>query len=328
MTSTLTCPIGRTIIGESAAIRRLRELIAIAAPSRLPVLVQGPTGAGKELVASALHAASKRPGPLVPFNVCAIGDSVFEAALFGHVRGAYTGAITDAPGLLREAHQGTVFFDEISGLHLALQAKLLRAVETRAFRPVGATRDVQSDFRVVAATNERLDLLVNERRFRSDLAHRLSAVVINVPPLAERLEDVPLLVRHFLDRAGFSETIVTPQGIERLQAEDWPGNVRQLQYTIEWAAVLDAPVVGTEAIEASLGQRVADNGNGRGGASLSTERRALQLLLERHGWNTLVAAQELGVHRATLYRRMKRLQLVVPADAFLRERPAQAHGAR
>jgi DNA-binding NtrC family response regulator len=312
--SASACPIARTIIGESLAIRQLRELIALAAPSRLAVLVQGPTGAGKELVAAALHAASGRSGPLVPFNVCAIGESVFEDALFGHVRGAYTGAVSDTPGLLREAHGGTVFLDEISGLQLALQAKLLRAVETRAFRPVGATHDVRSDFRVVAATNERLDLLVAERRFRADLAHRISGVVIHVPPLVERLEDVPLLVRHFLDRAGFTHTTVTRDAIVRLQAYDWPGNVRELEHTVEWAAVLSAPVLGKEAVEAALAQRTA----GVAPAMPSVERRALQQLLERHRWNTESAARELGIHRATLYRRMKRLRLSVPMDIFVR----------
>jgi serine/threonine-protein kinase PknK len=316
MTGSLSASaIERTIIGESVAVRRLRELIALAAPSRLPVLVQGPTGAGKELVAGALHAASGRPGPLVPFNVCAIGESVFEDALFGHVRGAYTGAVSDTPGLLREAHRGTVFLDEISGLQLSLQAKLLRAVETRAFRPVGATRDVQSDFRVVAATNDRLDLLVAERRFRVDLAHRLSAIVIHVPALVDRLEDVPLLVRHFLDRAGFAHTTVTRDAITRLQAHDWPGNVRELEHTVEWAAVLCAPVLGKEAVEAALGQRAID---APAPVFPSVERRALEALLERHRWNTLTAARELGIHRATLYRRMKRLRLSVPADVFVR----------
>jgi DNA-binding NtrC family response regulator len=310
--------IARTIIGKSAAIRRLRELIALAAPSRLPVLVQGPTGAGKELVAAALHAASGRRGPLVPFNVCAISESVFEDALFGHVRGAYTGAVNDTPGLLREAHGGTVFLDEISGLALPLQAKLLRAIETRSFRPVGGPRDVQSDFRVVAATNERLDLLVAERRFRADLAHRLGAVVINVPPLTERLEDVPLLVRHFLDRAGYSHSSVTRDALARLQAHDWPGNVRELQHAVEWGAALCAPVLGTEAVDAVLAQRAVPATTMTAPVVPSIERRALEQLLERHRWNTQTAARELGIHRATLYRRMKRLRVTVPADVFLR----------
>src|SRR3712207_954230 len=143
MTSTEGCAIARTIIGESTAVRRLRALIEVAAPTRLAVLIQGPTGAGKELVAAALHAASGRRGRFVPFNVCAIGETMFEDALFGHVRGAYTGALSDAPGFLLEADGGTAFLDEVSGLQPVLQAKLLRAIETGEFRPIGAKRDAK-----------------------------------------------------------------------------------------------------------------------------------------------------------------------------------------
>src|SRR3954470_19051267 len=193
--------IGSAIVGDSSAIQQLRALIATVAPTRLPVLVEGPTGSGKELVAAALHQASGRRGRLVAFNVCAIGDALFEDALFGHVRGAFTGAANDSAGFLREADAGTVFLDEISGLPWALQAKLLRAVETGEFRPVGAARDARSDFRVVAATNEHLDDLVECGRFRADLKHRIGGVVISVPTLAERVDDIPDLTRYFARRA-------------------------------------------------------------------------------------------------------------------------------
>src|ERR1041384_628376 len=160
------------LVGNCAVMQELRELIAIIAPTKCPVLIEGATGTGKELVAALVHGWSERCGQLVAFNVCALGDSMFEDALFGHVRGAYTGAVHDSQGLLREAHGGTAFFDEIGGLPIALQAKLLRVLESGGFRPIGAAKDVQCDFRVVAATNVRLSELVARGTFRADLHHR------------------------------------------------------------------------------------------------------------------------------------------------------------
>jgi DNA-binding NtrC family response regulator len=166
------------LIGEAPAVRRLRRTVERIAPSRLPVLIEGPTGSGKELVAELLHQRSGRRGELVAFNVCAIGETMFEDALFGHVRGAYTGASGDAPGFLREAHGGTVFLDEIGGLPPLLQPKLLRALETGVFRPIGSARDSTSDFRLVSATNDGIESLVAAGRVRADIAHRLSGFVV------------------------------------------------------------------------------------------------------------------------------------------------------
>lgn len=294
------------IIGESRPIVQLREMIAMAAPTRLPVLIEGPTGSGKELVAAALHEASGRRGSFVAFNVCAIGESMFEDALFGHVRGAYTGALNDAPGFLVEADGGTAFFDEIGSLQVGLQAKLLRAIETGEFRPIGGKRDVRSAFRIVSATNERLSELVAEGRVRADLAHRIGAVILTVPALAERACDLPLLVRHFLDRAGRPGLLVTKEAVRELQEYDWPGNVRELKQLVEWAAVLTGEALTAECVRGILSQR----GRPRVERDVSLdERRELRDVLERHGWDTETAARELGVHRATLYRRMKQLRL-------------------
>lgn len=300
-----------SIIGESPAVRGLRALIAVAAPSRLPVLIQGPTGAGKELVAAALHSESGRGGRFVAFNVCAIGDSMFEDALFGHVRGAFTGALSDSPGLLREADRGTVFFDEISGLHGSLQAKMLRAIETQEFRPVGAGRDVRSAFRFIAATNEPLAHLVATGQFRSDLAHRIGAIVIHVPPLVQRLEDVAMLANHFLALSGAAHTVVDRDGVRALQGHTWPGNIRELRQVVEWAHVLGNGRVSARAIELALAQRLPDERHNDG----AQEYVELRSLLDVHGWDTESAARALGVHRATLYRRMKRHQLVTPISA-------------
>lgn len=303
-----------SIVGSSSAVRQLRSLIEVAAPSNLPVLIQGPTGSGKELVAAALHSGSARTGRLVAFNVCAIGDSMFEDALFGHVRGAFTGAVSDSLGLLREADRGTVFFDEISGLHGSLQAKLLRAIETQEFRPVGANRDTRSVFRFVAATNEPLDQLVASGRFRMDLAYRIGAIVIHVPPLVQRLEDIAELTRHFLSLAGSPASRVDVDAIRALQQHTWPGNIRELKQVVEWACVLGSGRVSARVIELALSQRMPGNACSNGRNEDAREYVELRTLLAVHEWDTERAARALGVHRATLYRRMKRQQIATPVS--------------
>lgn len=206
-TSFSDCALSELLIGESLPMRRLRAHIASVARTDLPVLIHGETGTGKELVAQALHLASSRTGAFVAFNVCAIPEALFESALFGHVRGAFTGATGDSVGYLAEAHHGTVFLDEIGSLSLSLQAKLLRAIETRSFRPVGARQDRSSSFRVAAATNVSVEALVGGDSFRSDLVHRLCGDLIAVPPLREHADDIPCLVEHFVTQA-------TPDGCE------------------------------------------------------------------------------------------------------------------
>lgn len=303
------------IIGESASIRSLRAMIAMAAPTPLPVLIQGPTGAGKELVAEAIHRQSGRAGRFIAFNVCAIGESMFEDALFGHVRGAFTGAVSDSVGLLREADRGTAFFDEVSGLPLVLQPKLLRALERGEFRPVGGRHDVRSEFRVVCATNEALGELIAEGRFRADLMHRVGAIVLTVPALRERLDDVPLLVNHFLHACG---GLPEDGALRLLQEYDWPGNIRELRQVVEWAAALGNRRLSREAVEAALGERLGAR-RLDDGAQLVVERQLLMDALKRHEWRTDLVARELGIHRATLYRRIKRLRIdprMGPPDVF------------
>jgi DNA-binding NtrC family response regulator len=234
---------------------------------------------------------------------------MFEDALFGHARGAFTGALGDTPGLLREADGGTAFFDEISGLPLSLQAKLLRAIETGEFRPVGARHDARSDFRLVAATNERLDALVADRRFRADLAHRIAAIVVHVPPLADRADDIPLLVETFLARANRAPLPVTAGAIELLRSQPWPGNVRELKQVVEWSAALASSCIDDEVVATALVHRSSAPTHDE----RVLERKRLRDALVEARWDTRRAAHELGIHRATLYRRMKRLQLVVPS---------------
>jgi DNA-binding NtrC family response regulator len=301
------------MIGESASMRRLRAMVATVAPSRLPVLIEGETGTGKELVASMIHTLSGRTAPFVALNVCALGDSMFEDALFGHTRGAYTGASNDSLGFLREAHGGTLFLDEISGLPVSLQAKLLRAIETGVFRPIGAARDSRSEFRTLAATNECLDDLVVQGRFRADLAHRLRGVVLTVPALRDRVDDIPLLVEHFV-RAHTSDAAVVMRGaMEMLQERTWPGNVRELKQVVEAAVVFGGDVIDPEAVALALANRTRSSEVTARGQELAA-RHDFITVLEQAEWNTERAAETLGVHRATIYRKMKRLRVEMPAE--------------
>jgi DNA-binding NtrC family response regulator len=275
------------------------------------VLIQGPTGVGKELVAKALHVASKRSGDLIAFNVCALADTVFEDALFGHVKGAFTGALRDAPGYLAEANGGTLFLDEINGLPLAAQAKLLRAVETGVFRPVGAQRDRTSDFRLIAATNDDLIAAVSEGSFRRDLLYRLSGLTIQVPPLTRRLEDIPVLIRHFVgENQDFGAARFLPEAIRRLARHDWPGNVRELKHVVDRVAVLcGARAVTGHDVSVAIG---CDDLDIEPPDDHRFARQRLVELLERNHWNTARVAAECGINRTTVYRRMTRLGIRPP----------------
>jgi DNA-binding NtrC family response regulator len=296
--------IASLLLGESPAIRRIRDLIARIGPTNLPVLIQGPTGCGKELVALAVHLASGRRGEFVPFNVCAIADSMFEDALFGHLRGAFTGATHDVRGLLAQADRGTCFFDEISGLSTGLQAKLLRAIETRRFRPVGSRSDTGSDFRVVAASNEDVASLVQQGLFRDDLLHRFGKVVIRVPPLVARTEDIPLLTSRFLRECSELPRQISAAAVQRLQAYHWPGNVRELRSVVETAAHLsERETLGVEDVLPLLQQ--SGEREMRRPRSDFVLRRTLAAVEEAEG-NVYAAASILGVNPTTVYRRLRR----------------------
>ncbi len=301
-------PTEELLLGNSPPMRRLRSAIGKIAQRPEPVLICGPTGSGKELVATALHQESGRRGRLVAFNVCAIPDTMIEDLLFGHVRGAFTGAATDSQGYLLEADGGTAFFDEVSGLGTGAQAKLLRAIETGVFRPVGARADRRSDFRVVGAINEPISDLLSEGKLRDDLMHRLSTFVLDVPPLASRTDDIEILVTHFISRAGMSRGTharLTPSAMRVLQSYDWPGNVRELRNVIVGVTAMSEgdEVTGTDVIAALEARR------GRTIPMSREEHQRGQLLelLARFSWDTSCVARELQVNRATVYRRMTTL---------------------
>jgi DNA-binding NtrC family response regulator len=303
------------LIGQSPPMQKLRALVARVATATLSVLIEGETGTGKELVAQALHQGSSRNGTLICVNVCAIADTMFEDALFGHVQGAYTGAVRATAGYMVEANGGTLFLDEIGGLTAENQAKLLRAVETREFRPVGGTSDRRSDFRVVAASNESLEALAQVGQFRWDLAHRLSGIRLQVPPLRTRADDIPALVDHLVSklpregRKGFSEG-----AIRALQGHHWPGNVRQLRNVVEASLIV---AQGGRVERADVTCLLND------GPAFTPRRELLchdtrdALLLEElraTEGDVTEAARRLGLHRATVYRRLRRLEAGISKD--------------
>ncbi|MDB4878549.1 MAG: acetoacetate metabolism regulatory protein AtoC [Gemmatimonadetes bacterium] len=312
-------PTQAMMIGESEPIRRLRRMITAVAPARLPVVIEGETGTGKELVAAMLHRESGRDGSLIAFNVCAVGETMFEDALFGHARGAFTGAVGETLGFLREANGGSAFFDEIGGLAAPMQAKLLRALESGVFRPIGASRDAQSDFRTIAATNERVVDLVAAGRLRADLAHRLSGIVLSVPALAERVDDIPILAEYFAARARQNRPVsVTRRANRLLQERTWSGNVRELKQVVDAAMVFASDVLDIDSLDVALAHRSSGGSPVRADV-IPGERRLFEQVLERAGWDTERVAAGLGVHRATVYRRIKRLGIEIPRALRFRE---------
>jgi serine/threonine-protein kinase PknK len=304
----------QVIVGCSATIRRLRERVLRIAPTSTPVLLYGPSGAGKEVVARAIHTASARRGQFVPANVNAFQPALFESEMFGHVRGAFSGAVRDREGMLRRANQGTAFLDEVGDLPLALQAKLLRAVESGDVWPVGSDHKYHADFRLIAATNVNLVEQIRDGRFRLDLFHRLGGRVLAIPPLNERLEDIPQLVNHLLARVApeyvARHGTVGRCAMELLQRYSWPGNVRQLSNVLE-SAVVEASgdvVTDSHVREVLIGADTAVSLEVRSQETDSLRAKLLDLIAAHQGDANAVAAA-IGVSRATVYRHMQRLGL-------------------
>ena len=305
------------LVGNSPAMRRLAQRIASLRHNESHVLIQGESGTGKELVARAIHAASPRhAGPFVPVDCGALPESIIESELFGHERGAFTGAV-GAPGLFRMAQRGTLFLDEIGEIPLATQAKLLRALQHKEVRPVGAPGPVPVDIRIVTATHRDLAAMVESQRFRMDLYYRLNVVRVEIPPLRERIEDVPLLVQHFMARhrrAGRASEIGS-DALDVLMRHDWPGNVRELENAIESGLAL-ARGPRLRAADLPLGRRHRAPPPPDGAAAAETadlplsldayERCALERALRECGGNATQAAQRLGIGRSTMYRKLGR----------------------
>ncbi len=304
------------LVGRSEAIERVLSLVRKVGPTTATVLVTGESGTGKELVARAIHAASKHPErDFVAVNLAALPESTVDAQLFGYEKGAFTGADKPREGILRAVGGGTVFLDEIGELPLETQVKLLRALEQHEVLPLGASKPVPVDFRLVAATNRDLQKLVEEGRFRKDLFYRLDVFRIEIPPLRERREDIPVLVEHFLARHGAAVgkpgARVTNEAMRLLMAYDFPGNVRELSNLIERALILsDDAVVRPEHLDA-LRPAGPPEGEpvGLREAVEQAEKRHILWALQRTGGNREEAARLLQVDRATLYRRLHKYGL-------------------
>ena len=284
-----------TLIGRSPAMQRVRREIARHARTRAAVLLQGESGSGKDVVAQALHALSGRTGDYVPLNAGAFPDSLADAELFGHRRGAYTGAVTGRAGAFELAHRGTLFLDEVGELSPAVQVKLLRVVEDGAVRPIGATEALKVDVRLVAASWARLDERVREGAFRADLFHRLSTVTIELPPLRKRKSDIAALSRVLLARleSDVGERRLTGAALARLLEYAWPGNVRELSAVLYRSAVA-APGIDIEACHVALPEDVRPPGS----TVRASPERARELLDEHRG-NVSAASRAAGVPRST-----------------------------
>jgi DNA-binding NtrC family response regulator len=301
------------IVGQSPAIRQVLALIRKAAPSHSPVLIQGESGTGKELVARAIHAQSPRAlFPLTIVDCGALQDTLLESELFGHERGAFTGAHALKHGLFETAHQGAVFLDEIGEMSPVMQVKVLRALESGEFRRVGGNRLLRADIRVIAATNRDLREEVARGRFREDLYYRLAVIEVSLPPLRERPEDIPLLVEHFLGSSAFGGRPglrLTAEAMDRLVAHPWPGNIRELRNCIERLCVLvEGDVVTAESLPPRIAATPAPEAAAPG-ADLpleAVERVHILRALERHQWNRRRAAASLGVDVKTLYNKLRR----------------------
>ena len=299
-------------------MRRLKEMVARVAQSRSNVLVQGESGTGKEVIARSIHSLSPRATmPFIAENCAALPEGVVESELFGHVRGAFTGADRDRPGLIALADGGTLFLDEVGDLPPRIQAKLLRVIQEGEFRPVGGRELRRSDFRVIAATHRDLRAMAGRGEFREDLFYRLNVVGLNVPPLRDHLEDVPQLVGHILARlgpaapagAGRGGAGVSREAMEMLLRYAWPGNVRELQNVIEGGLVLSG---GSILGVAELPERIVDNALAEPGprepgddSRSAGERVMIELALTRFQGDKTKAAGYIGWSRPRLYRRMR-----------------------
>ena len=311
----------RQMIGRSAAITEVYKAIARVAPSRASVLIHGETGTGKELVARAIHDASPRAaGPYVAVNCPSLPEGLLESELFGHVRGAFTGATEDRAGLFETADGGTLLLDEIGDMPLAVQAKLLRVLETNEVRRVGSSTTREVDVRVVAATHRDLERAVRDGSFRGDLLYRLNTVTIDVPPLRARPEDIPQLVEHFVRLFGARHDTqvrgVSPRALAALERYPWPGNVRELAHVIERALALARGAAIDECDLPAIVIHAGEHKTESAPSSLQTleevERAHILSVLKSVGGVRRRAAAILGIDRKTLYRKL--LAYGIPAD--------------
>jgi DNA-binding NtrC family response regulator len=323
------------IVGKSERMLRILDLVAQVAGSRATILITGETGTGKELIANAIHAHSARSDhPFVPVHSGSVPPDLLESALFGHTKGAFTGAVSAKKGYFETANRGTIFFDEIGTISLETQTKLLRVIQEREFMPLGSTDSIKVDVRIVAATNADLKKLVEEGKFREDLYYRLDVIKLALPSLRDRKEDIPALVEHFftkycrenekfLDDANRSRLRFEPDAMQILMDHPWPGNVRELENVVERAVVLAAQAsVGADVLPEHLlesrGLRIRRDESGHLTADASLfeivadfERRKIIDQLELSDWSQTAAAEALHIPLSTLNQKIKRLNIEI-----------------
>ena len=322
-------PWRKLLVGDSRAMRNVADLVRLVGPRKCTVLISGETGTGKELVARAIHMASPRAAlPMVSVNCSALPENLLEAELFGHTRGAFTGATTQRVGRFEQAQHSTLFLDEIGDMPIELQSKLLRVLQEREFQRLGSSETIRVDVRVIAASNVDLVERIREGRFREDLYYRLNVVPLNTPPLRERRDDTPSLVHHFIAKICRNEDLplknVSSETLERLAAHSWPGNVRQLENAVEMAVALsgdrmmlypgDFPLAAlpprkTPAAHVDSMVRVPDEGLDYEATVGRIERNILSQALEKSGGNKKLAAELLRLKRTTFAAKLKSLDL-------------------
>jgi PAS domain S-box-containing protein len=315
------------IISKNKEMRRLFGILEQVSESDATILLEGESGTGKELFAKAIHALSPRKtGPLITINCGSLPDTLLESELFGYEKGAHSTAFKDKPGRLAVANKGTLFLDEIGDISPAMQVRLLRVLQDKTYEPLGSTKSLKTDVRVVAATNKNLQRLVEEEKFRQDLFYRINVVKVVLPPLRDRREDIPLLVEHFIRKfsrlSGKEIQGLSPEVFPLLMSHDFPGNVRELENIIEYATVVcKNGAIGIEQLpdffRNSEESRLHRPPETRPSSLGEMERSYIQEALKRNQWNRTTTAAEMGIHPTTLWRKMKRLNIEPPEKQVL-----------
>lgn len=310
----------RTMVGTSKKMERVFEVVRKVADTEATVLITGESGTGKELVARAIHSlSSRKKAPFVPINCAAIPRELLESELFGHVKGAFTGAVKDRPGKFQMAEGGTLFLDEVGDLPVELQPKLLRVLQERVVEPLGGAKVQKLDVRLVAATNLDLEKAIDEGQFREDLYYRLSVIPVHLPSLRERKEDLPLLLRHFVAKLGCPDVTFSKEALDVLTMYSWPGNVRELENTVERLLIMRrGDEIGREDLPEKIGESRQLSNRAvillpdEGYSLESLEREVVVEALRRNDWNQTAAARFLRIPRHVLVYRMEKYDIAVP----------------